>query len=143
MKFKKSPKETSCDGRTPHKSPLMHSTIASLPQKCHSTKISENSSAREVSTDNTDCDTSMIKDSNETVCGSPSITIEESTPGSKYSSNKPPPLDITTRKTSLQVATTNHTTNTTTGPSSFSFIPISQSLDDLSSRTSGSSVGEW
>ena len=122
LKFKKNPKD-SPSRRSPLKSPLTHSTMATT-QKCQG----DNEEKLAEDTDSVESTASVVN--NHPATGSPIITIQAShTPQPKYYSNKPPPLDIPQRKSSLTVVDSH-------------FIPISQSLDDLSSKTSGSSLGK-
>ena len=131
LKFKRNAKDNSPGSRgNPLKSPLTHSLMASpkksAPQQ-HPAIDEENESL-----DGACATKPLTEPSGDELSspGSPQITIHASTtPQPKYYTNRPPPLDIPQRKSSLTVAAD-------------TFIPTSRSLDDLSSRTSGSSIGE-
>ena len=124
LKFKRSPKDTSSSKRSQLKSPL---TLSTTMATASSHNRGEDEQTDTATTTNTDESIKQHTDSSSMI-DSPTITVHHSTtPGPKYHSSRPPPLNIDqpARKVSLSV----------TG----SVIPVSQSLDDINSRTSRTS----
>ena len=126
IKLRRSPKDKHEERNTPKHSPLTQSTMAVQ-------KTSLQELEREVTdyyaTNGTPKREDHLRGTSLSPTDSPTITIHNSTtPGPKYCNNRPPPLSIPSRKDSLGVG----------GAS----IPVSQSLDDLKSADSKTSLGK-